>query len=496
VLEEGRAVGVDFAYDPGSGVVFHKRVRFVPNAYQLEVELALENAGSTLGGERSFRFTPAAVVPRSADDSFYVEPRAAAAWRPSGSDDAGLVDKERKDVPGRDVAGGLGGSGAFSFGGVHSKYFALLLHPHPDDPQSIAAVQGARYRRLFDSAWGRAHPGAEKGGWAQLVCDLDLSLYLPEAGKTVARRFEVFAGPKEREVLVDAWPDHQELIDKDLGMFDGVAKVILGILGLYEGLVGNFGFAIILMTLTVRLLLFPVNRRSQTSMARYQTKMKRIQPKLEEIKKRYEKDPTKLRQEQARIMQEEGAFPPLGGCLPILLQMPVFFGLFQALRVDFDLRHAPFMLWMHDLSLPDRLMKLGVTGLPLLGNMLEYLNVLPILMIALWIVQQRAMPKPSDEQQARMQRMMVWMPILFGVFLYNYAAGLSLYMITSSSLGIFEMRVIKKLWPVDEREAAKKKPSGWMARVAEMQKEQIRRMESQRGQNLRRGSGGKGKKGK
>jgi len=357
-------------------------------------------------------------------------------------------------------------------------------------------VQGARYRRLFDSAWGRAHPGAEKGGWAQLVCDLDLSLYLPEAGKTVARRFEVFAGPKEREVLVDAWPDHQELIDKDLGMFDGVAKVILGILGLYEGLVGNFGFAIILMTLTVRLLLFPVNRRSQTSMARYQTKMKRIQPKLEEIKKRYEKDPTKLRQEQARIMQEEGAFPPLGGCLPILLQMPVFFGLFQALRVDFDLRHAPFMLWMHDLSLPDRLMKLGVTGLPLLGNMLEYLNVLPILMIALWIVQQRAMPKPSDEQQARMQRMMVWMPILFGVFLYNYAAGLSLYMITSSSLGIFEMRVIKKLWPVDEREAAKKKPSGWMARVAEMQKEQIRRMESQRGQNLRRGSGGKGKKGK
>jgi YidC/Oxa1 family membrane protein insertase len=158
-------------------------------------------------------------------------------------------------------------------------------------------------------------------------------------------------------------------------------------------------------------------------MSRYQAKMKRLQPRIDEIKKRNAKDPAAQRQEQAKLMQEEGAFPPLGGCLPMFLQIPVFIGLFAALRASFDLRHAPFALWIQDLSMPDQLLRIGLS-LPLIGT-IEYLNILPPLMVVLWIWQQKGMPVPADEQAARMQKMMMWMPVMMGFFLYNYAAGLS-----------------------------------------------------------------------
>ena len=176
-------------------------------------------------------------------------------------------------------------------------------------------------------------------------------------------------------------------------------------------------------------------------------------------------------------MQEEGAFPPLGGCLPMFLQIPVFIGLFAALRSSFDLRQADFAFWIEDLAVPDQLLRIGL-HLPLIGA-IEYLNVLPILMVVLWIWQQKGMPMPADEQAARMQKMMLWMPVIMGFFLYHYAAGLSLYMITQSALGIIEQKVIKKLWPLDDVERPKKK-SGFMARLMEMQQQQLEQQKKRR----------------
>jgi len=261
--------------------------------------------------------------------------------------------------------------------------------------------------------------------------------------------------------------------------------VLVGVLNFFQRITGNWGVAIILLTVTVRLVLFPLNRHSQTAMARYQKKMKRIQPMIEEIKKKHAKNPDKLRQEQAALMQRERAFPPLTGCLPIFLQLPVFFGLFSALRASYPLRQAPFFWWIQDLSMPDRLMRIDLnTHLPLIGT-IEYLNILPPMMVVLWILQQKTMPTPTDEQAARMQKMMMWMPIVMGFFLYNYAAGLSLYMITQSSLGIFEMGVIKKVWPIDDAELPPKQ-GGFFQKLAEKQKE-LERMHKQKGT---RGSGG------
>ncbi len=138
-------------------------------------------------------------------------------------------------------------------------------------------------------------------------------------------------------------------------------------------------------------------------------------------------------------------------------------------------------------------------SLPLIGT-IEYLNILPPLMVVLWILQQKVMPKPTEEQALRMHKMMMFMPIMFGFFLYNYAAGLSLYMITTSTFGILEQTVIKKIWPLDDKERPKKK-SGFMTRLGELQKDaqklqEMKRSERKQGKGQQRKGpargGGKG----
>ena len=463
--EDGTVVGVEFTHRPGSGVTFRKTLRTRPGSYDLDFEVGITNHSAEMAGAKQFALTPFACVSTSSDDNFYPEPRVVAAWRRSGDDKLQWEEKQR--VFGRgELEGPLKAGGDVSFVGVHGKYFAALLREGQD---AEGAILGGRWRRVHDAAWVAEHRDQAAKGWRSIVADLDVELIVPQAGGAEAvRHFEVFAGPKDREILTADLPDHAKLIEKDLGFFSGIAKLLLMILGAFHSLTGNWGWAIILLTITVRGILFPLNRRSQTAMARHAKKMKRVQPMIDELKERYKNDRAKLQKAQSELMMKEGAMPPLGGCMPVFLQIPVFFGLFSALRTNFDLRHAPFHGWIRDLSQPDRLMRIDVS-LPLIGN-IEYLNVLPPLMVVLWILQQRVMPTPTDPQQAKMQKMMMWMPIMMGFFLYNYAAGLSLYMITQSALGIFEMGVIKKYWPVDDTEKAPK-PSRFRQWASEKQKQ-------------------------
>lgn len=480
----GGDVGVRFEYAPGSGIVFTKTLRANSGTHIFDLELGIENRSAEgVAGAAQFRLVTADSVPAS-EASFYQGPNASAGWH--NSDGKVIVDQqERKEKPGDNRSGDLRGAGEMSFAGVHNKYFAFFVFPgEGQDPRTL---NSASWRSVYDQEWSGQAGNDPVKGWRTIATDLDLKLVVPAVGQSSITKLRVYAGPKSHSEMVAANADLQELIDKELGMFALIAHVILGILSFFHGIVGNWGWAIILMTLTVRAALFPINRRSQTAMARFQTKMKRVQPKINEIKERYKNDPQQLRQEQTRIMQEEGAFPPLGGCLPIFLQFPVFIGLFTALRLSFDIRQQPFLGWIHDLSEPDRLMRLDFnTHIPFVET-IEYLNILPLLMVVLWIWQQRAMPTPTDEQQARMQKMMMWMPIAFGLFLYNYAAGLSLYMITSSAWGIIEIRVIKKIWPIDDTEQPKKQ-SGFMARLAEAQRQKIKELEANQ---ARKAAGGK-----
>jgi YidC/Oxa1 family membrane protein insertase len=459
--------GVEFTLAPGSGITFKKRFLFQTGEDVVRLEIEIDNtalAGSA--GAREFLLTPAACMPAESGDKWTREPQAIAYSKGKG-DASNSAEIQATDERGTKLRGPFAVEEPISFAGVYNKYFAVLLHGA--DEESRATLIGASWRGLRDEGWVRAHPDQATNAWKQIVTDLQLRVVLPAQGEGRTYRYDVYAGPKERSRLEAVWPDHGKLMEKDLGFFNGIASVLLAVLGFFEKLTGNWGVAIILLTISVRLLLFPVNRKSQTTMSRYQSKMKRLQPRIDEIKKRFAKDPTAQRQEQAKLMQEEGAFPPLGGCLPMFLQIPVFIGLFAALRSSFDLRQAPFGLWIHDLAVPDRLLRIGLQ-IPVLGP-IEYLNLLPLLMVVLWIWQQRGMPMPADEQAAKMQKMMMWMPVMMGFFLYNYAAGLSLYMITQSGLGIIEQKVIKKIWPLDDTERPKKK-SGFMARLMEAQAQQ------------------------
>ncbi len=319
------------------------------------------------------------------------------------------------------------------------------------DPAEAARLRNEYYQRAQDAAkvlWNRASVyGA-------------FTLHVGRPGDPPAvRRFQWFLGPKDPAILASSayHPLDAIITDVDYGgtfFYDifltrYIAYAILWFLKVFYFLFGNWGVSIILMTVLVRVSLFPINRHSQVKMAHYQVKAAKVKPLLDGIKKKYADNPQKKNEETMKVYQQHKLAPPLGGCLPMFLQFPIFIGLFAALRCSILLRQEPFFGWIRDLSRPDALIDFHGPVLhfwPMTG--VTTLNILPILMVVLWVAHQKSMPKPIDPQQAQMQKMMTFMPILFGLLLYNYAAGLSLYMITSSSLGIFESKVIKKRWPV------------------------------------------------
>jgi YidC/Oxa1 family membrane protein insertase len=178
-------------------------------------------------------------------------------------------------------------------------------------------------------------------------------------------------------------------------------------------------------------------------MRAYGARMAVLQPKMLKLKEQYKDDPKGYQAAMMQFQREHKLLPPLGGCLPIFLTMPVYLGLFSALRVAYDLRHEGFIGWIDDLSQPDALFELGWSFAP-------YFNLLPLLWMGLFIWMSLRQPLPTDPQQRQMQQMMRYMPLLFGVFLYNYASGLMLYMVTSMVWSLVESSVIKKiLGPVD-----------------------------------------------
>jgi len=285
-------------------------------------------------------------------------------------------------------------------------------------------------------------------------------LHIGAAGSSGdSERFQWYLGPKDSKILERPGfrPMNTVVEQVDFGgnffykmFFTGaIAPFILWLIDLFHSLTGNWGIAIIMMTILVRIVLFPINRSSQVKMAAYQAKMAKVKPQLDQVNKKFAKDPQKRQEATMAIYRQHKLSPPIGGCLPIFLQFPVFIGLFAALRSSVVLREQPFMGWIQDLSRPDALIPFDgpiASFFPL--SAVTSLNLLPIIMVVLWVAHQKSMPKPTDPQQAQMHKMMTIMPVLFGVMLYNYAAGLSLYMITSSGLGIFEQKFIKKRWPV------------------------------------------------
>jgi YidC/Oxa1 family membrane protein insertase len=230
----------------------------------------------------------------------------------------------------------------------------------------------------------------------------------------------------------------------------------------------SWGFAIIFLTITVRLCIWPLHAKSTRSMKR----MSKLQPKMAELKEKYKDDPTKLNTEMMGLYRKYG-INPLGGCLPMLIQIPIFFGFFRMLDYAVELRGQPF-LWVDDLSQPDTFAILA--GIPI--------NILPIIMAATSVVQMAMMPKTGDKMQ---QRIMMFMPLMFFFFCYNYASALALYWTIQNVFSIGQTYLMNK---IPEPELVIRKDGGkksWVQRMADkqadMQKQQKARAKS--GGNMR-----------
>ena len=257
------------------------------------------------------------------------------------------------------------------------------------------------------------------------------------SGSVGTNTVKMFAGAKEIKLL-DNYTKQFNIpkfdLAVDFGWYYFLTKPFFYILDFLYNFIGNMGWAILLFAALLRFLMFPIANKSYESMS----KMKKVQPRIKELQERYGDDKMKLQQETLELYRRE-KINPAAGCLPMLIQIPVFFSLYKVLNISIEIRHAPFIGWIKDLSAPDPLTLSVWTHLPIPG--LLDIGVWPILMgLTMWI-QQKLNPAPTNKDQARMFAMM---PIIFTFMLGHFASGLVIYWTLSNILSIIQQKAIMK----------------------------------------------------
>jgi YidC/Oxa1 family membrane protein insertase len=278
-----------------------------------------------------------------------------------------------------------------------------------------------------------------------------------QPGQSASLRFQIYAGPKLYARLAKL--EHNEAEIMNFGWFKLVSQFLLNFMNLIHGWIGNYGWSIVLLTAAVKGVLWPLQNKANKSMR----KMSALAPKMQALKEKYKDDPTRMNQEVMKLYKEHGV-NPVGGCLPMMIQIPIFFGLFSMLGQAAELRNARF-LWVHDLSQPDTLFTIpGLGWIPILGNAHGLpVNILPLLMGATNIWLMRMTPKTGDTTQ---QKVMMFMPLIFLFFCYNFAAALALYYTTQNLFTILQLYqnrkqpvpVLEKVAPANGKRARKGRP--------------------------------------
>ncbi len=314
--------------------------------------------------------------------------------------------------------------------GITDKYWLAALIPQQDEQ-----IQAAF--RVTDAANADIH-SATMLGEAHTIAP----------GRQITETQRLFAGAKRNEILAgyEASLDLPRFVYAiDWGFLFFLTRPIFWLVELYYGWFGNFGLAILGLTLTVRLIMFPLANKSYESMS----KMRTLQPKMEELKKKHPDDPAKQQQELMALYQKE-KINPLAGCLPLLLQIPVFYAVYKMLFVTIEMRHEPFFGWIRDLSAPDPSTIWNLFGLipwdpsstPLIGTYLAGTFALSILAIfyglTMWL--QMAMSPPAPDPMQR--RIFQFMPVVFTFIMATFPAGLLIYWAWSNILTIIQQYVI------------------------------------------------------
>ncbi|WHS92965.1 membrane protein insertase YidC [Sinorhizobium kummerowiae] len=322
------------------------------------------------------------------------------------------VEDDEPVEPGKSTGGWLG---------ITDKYWAATIVPPQATPFDIRFSHFADGRPRYQS-------------------DYKSDAVTVAPGQSVELKNLVFAGAKEVPVVDNyevaySIPNFDKLID--WGWFYFITKPMFKMMDFFFRLFGNFGIAVLITTIVVKLIFFPLANKQYASMAN----MKKVQPKMEELKKKFGDDRMGLQQAMMQLYKEE-KINPLAGCWPILIQIPVFFALYKVIYVTIEMRHAPFFGWIQDLSAPDPTTIINLFGLlPFEGPAFLHLGIWPIIMGVTMFLQMRMNPTPPDPTQAML---FTWMPVVFTFMLASFPAGLVIYWAWNNTLSILQQGIIMK----------------------------------------------------
>ena len=414
---------VTLTWDNGQGLVFTRQIS-VDDKYMFTVRDTVANSGASKVVLYPYAYVARDGMPEEAVKSTWILHEGFVGVGNGSLKDATYGDfKEDKPPQTFSSTGG--------WVGITDKYWMAAVIP-PQDQTFDGAYRGTASSR------GRAYQA-----------DYRLPAETIAPGKTVSLTQHLFAGAKVVTTLngyADTLGIQRFDLAIDWGWFWFFTKPIFWLLDLFYRYIGNFGIAILLLTVTIKLAFFPLANASFKSMS----KMKKLQPEIERIKERFADDRARQQQEMMEFYKREKV-NPVSGCLPMLIQMPVFFSLYKVLYVTIEMRHAPFFGWIQDLSAPDPTSILNLFGLfpyhiPLFIPAFLSIGVWPILMGFTQFLSTKMNPTPADPVQAKM---FTFMPVIFTFMMAGFPAGLVIYWTWNNLLTAAQQYVVMRRQGVD-----------------------------------------------
>jgi YidC/Oxa1 family membrane protein insertase len=388
---------ISFSWKSDEGVVVEKTYRFSPDSYLIGLDVTIKNGSD-----------------RSVQDKLFIALKGSTPGdtRMYGFEGpSALINEKLEEIKIKDIAEQNTYTGKVTWVAMQDRYF--LMSVIPDQVEEAGMRLFLKGDDLLEAQYlgpdGDIRPGTQH-----------------------TYQYSLFFGPKSMEVLKSAGHDLGKALN--FGMFTVLAKPCVWLMNRLYSVIPNYGIAIIILTILIKGVLWPLGSKSYKSMS----EMKKIQPLMKEIREKHKNDKKKMNEEVMSLYRTY-KINPLGGCLPMVVQLPVFFALYRMLYQAIELRHAPFFLWIDDLSAPDRLFHFGFS-IPFMEPPYG-VPVLTIIMGATMLLQQKMSPPMGDPTQAKM---MMFMPLIFTVIFINFSAGLVLYWLVNNILSISQQYYIQK----------------------------------------------------
>ncbi|MFH2059917.1 MAG: membrane protein insertase YidC [Pseudomonadota bacterium] len=419
ILEQGKET-IEFVWTTPQGYVVKKIFTFLADSYVIDCDIVIENHTIGVLNDAIVISTPGVFTEETKNRAMFAFEGPMlfvdGEFTDVDPDDIKITEKDRKkESKVQEKINNSKFSGKIDWAGYSERYFMTVVMPKLKGGGTtidgrvnlsyVGDIVTTRYIRQMD----RLDPGTP-------------GIY----------NFSFYMGPKSQKVLSSYGNNLKESVN--FGYFNILASPLLKGMNIIHEVIPNYGIAIILLTVLIKLVFWPLGSKSYKSM----NKMKKVQPLMTEIREKYKNDKQRMNQE-VMALYKTYKVNPAGGCLPLLVQMPIFFALYRMLYQAIELRHAPFFGWITDLAAPDRLMEFAFE-VPFMENP-DGIPMLTLIMGASFFLQQKMSPTAGDPMQAKM---MMLMPVFMTVIFINFPAGLVLYMFVNNIISMGQQYYIQK----------------------------------------------------